>query len=157
MNPAYEMLASRRILVVDKAEFDAMYMRAFPAQRTLEITLPIPAVFKDGVFYIPDGSLAIKYPNATRGKIIAYDSTIGPPTSAPKSESRITVSLRCDGNIVAMTGSNPPGLTGQYDPREQVFHLFDSPDHQVAEFPLEPNFRFMTIEIAIPEQEKEIV
>ena len=62
MEAAYEMLASRRILVVDKGTFDAMFMKAFPAQRTLEITLPIPAVFKDGVFYIPYGSLAIKYP-----------------------------------------------------------------------------------------------
>jgi hypothetical protein len=65
MEAAYEMLASRKILVIDKGTFDTMYQRAFPAQRMLDITLPIPAVFKDGVFYIPDGSLAIKYPSAT--------------------------------------------------------------------------------------------
>ena len=52
--------AIREIQIVEKDEFDQMWMKAFPAQRFCEITLPVMGVLKDGVYYVPFGSLQMK-------------------------------------------------------------------------------------------------
>ena len=49
--------AAQEIRIIDKTEFDSMFNRAFPASRYLQITLSLPAVYKDGVFFIAEGSL----------------------------------------------------------------------------------------------------
>lgn len=50
----------RTVEIIDKQAFDQMFLKAMPTQRHLSITLEVPAVYKDGVFYVPQGCMEWK-------------------------------------------------------------------------------------------------
>jgi hypothetical protein len=62
--------------MVDHEAWDELWKAAFPAQRRQDVTLQVPAVYKDGVYYVPQGALEWKVGvvKETRGETPSLDS-----------------------------------------------------------------------------------